>query len=831
MFSAQMRAHRQRRGLTQEELAAGAGVSVRSIRNLESGRITNPRPGTVRSLADALGLRDTERDRFCESASDDPALVAAPAAGPAPGRPAPAQLPADVAGFVGRADHLRRLSELLDGTERPSAVVISAIAGTAGVGKTALAVRWAHTVRDRFPDGQLYVNLRGYDPDRPAEPGEVLTRFLNALGIAGSDVPADPDERAARYRTEIAGRRMLIVLDNAATVEQVRPLLPGSHSCAVLVTSRDSMAGLVAVHGGQRLELDLLPRADALDLLHRLIGERVDADPGAAATLAELCAHLPLALRVAVELAAARPATPLTELVAELADQQQRLELLDADGDPRASVTAVFSWSLRQLPPEVARAFRLAGLHPGPDFDEYAVAALAGTEPAPARRALGRLARAHLVHPTGPGRYGMHDLLRAYAMGLATEHETAPGCRAATGRLLDYYLSSAAAATECLQLTSGHANPDLPKAGTPAPDLTGRDPAQRWLDAERPCLVAATAHAAAHGWPGHAVGFSRTLYRYLEGGHWLDAMSVHGYARDAARLAGDAAGHAHALLGLSTITIPLGRIDTTAEHLEAALTLFQQVGDPIGEGRTLANLGVIAKRRGNYPAAVELGERALALFQSAGHSAGEGMALHNLGVIETHLGRFEAAVEHMTQALTSHRRTGQSNAEGVALHNLGLAAVGLGRYQEATRRYEEALALARRLAYSRLEAWALDGLGNIRTALGDPAAAIALHRQALTLFEGYGEPEGVARARNGLGEAAIAAGRPGEALTEHTRVLADRPPPDQRARACTGLGHACHARGDATAARAHYEQALRIYTEVGLDHHAGKVRAHLTALD
>jgi transcriptional regulator with XRE-family HTH domain len=415
MFSAQMRAHRQRRGLTQEELAARTGVSVRSIRNLESGRITRPRPGTVRLLADAFALDGADRERFCESALDDAAPPTATAR-----RSTPAQLPADVAGFVGRGDHLRRLTELLDGGDRPAAVVISAIAGTAGVGKTALAVHWAHRVRDRFPDGQLYVNLRGYDPDRPTSPGEVLTRFLNALGVAEPEVPAGPDELAARYRTEVAGRRLLIVLDNAATVEQVRPLLPGTNSCAVLVTSRDSLAGLVAVDGGQRLDLDLLPRADAVGLLRRLIGDRVDADTGAAAALAALCADLPLALRVAAELAAARATAPLAELVAELADQQQRLELLDVDGDPRASLTAVFSWSIRNLPPDVARLFRLLGLHPGPDFDAYAVAALADVGLAPARRALDRLARAHLVHHTGPGRYGMHDLLRAYATGLAT---------------------------------------------------------------------------------------------------------------------------------------------------------------------------------------------------------------------------------------------------------------------------------------------------------------------------------------------------------------------------------------------------------------------------
>jgi hypothetical protein len=258
-------------------------------------------------------------------------------------------------------------------------VVISAVCGTAGVGKTALVVHWAHRVRDAFVDGQLYVNLRGHDPDQPLPAADALAGFLSALGVAGQDIPLEVEARATRYRTEITDRRMLVVLDNAGTVEQVRPLLPGTRSCPVLVTSRDNLAGLVALHGAHRLDLDLLPLPDALALLRRLIGGRVDAEPDAAAALAGLCARLPLALRVAAELASTRPSTPLAELVGELADQQQRLDLLDAGGDPRAAVSGVFSWSYRQLPADAARVFRLLGLHPGPDCDSYTAAALTGT--------------------------------------------------------------------------------------------------------------------------------------------------------------------------------------------------------------------------------------------------------------------------------------------------------------------------------------------------------------------------------------------------------------------------------------------------------------------
>ncbi|MPZ29228.1 MAG: AfsR family transcriptional regulator, partial [Micromonosporaceae bacterium] len=291
-------------------------------------------------------------------------------------------------------------------------------------GKTALAVHWAHRVRDRFPDGQLYVNLRGYDPDQPVAPADALARFLTGLGVAGPDVPLELEDRAARYRSEVAGRRMLVVLDNAATVEQVRPLLPGTGKCLVAVTSRDSLAGLVAVDGAHRLDLDLLPPRDAVALLRRLVGERVDAEPEAALTLVDQCARLPLALRVAAELAASRPAVPLAELVAELSDRQRRLELLDAGGDPHAAVRVVFSWSIRRLSPETARTFRLLGLHPGPDFDPYAAAALADTTLEQAGRELEQLVRAHLIHTTAPARYAMHDLLRIYAIQLVTEEDS-----------------------------------------------------------------------------------------------------------------------------------------------------------------------------------------------------------------------------------------------------------------------------------------------------------------------------------------------------------------------------------------------------------------------
>jgi DNA-binding SARP family transcriptional activator len=464
--------------------------------------------------------------------------------------PVPRELPADVDAFTGRAGELAELDRLLEAATQagghhpegagPAPVVISAVAGSAGVGKTALAVHWAHRVRGAFPDGQLYVNLRGYDPGEPMTAADALAGFLRALGVADQDMPADIDERAARYRSILDGQRTLVMLDNAAAAEQVRPLLPGSPSCFVVVTSRDSLAGLVARHGAQRLDLDLLPPDEAATLLRALIGARVDADPDAAATLAQQCARLPLALRVAAEFVATRPALTL----AQLAGEQRSL---DAGGDFRTDMRSVFSWSYRHLPADAARAFRLMGLHPGPDFDAYAARALIGGGLEQARDLLDLLACAHLIHPAQPGRYGMHDLLRAYARHLAvtqdpvtqdsaTRDAGALSTRAdnekqaALTRLFDYYLAAAAAAMDTALPAERNRRPRVAPPASPIPPMTGPAAAQAWLDTERATLVAA-AYAATRGWPGHAVRLSVIVWRYIQaGGHSTDAITMQAHA-------------------------------------------------------------------------------------------------------------------------------------------------------------------------------------------------------------------------------------------------------------------------------------------------------------
>ena len=389
-----------------------------------------------------------------------------------PARRAPAQLPGDVPSFTGRQAELATLDSLLaelpgapprsDRVEAAAtAVVVSAVSGTAGVGKTALAIHWAHRVGAQFPDGQLYVNLRGYDPEQPMSAADALARLLAGLCLAGREVPVELDERAARYRSEVAGRRLLVVLDNACSVEQVRPLLPGAASVLVVVTSRDRLAGLVAVHGARRVDLDVLPLSDAVSLLRTLIDSRVDDDPEAAEALARHCALLPLALRVAAEMAICHPARPLAELVAELSNLRRWLDLLDAGGDYRSAVRSVLSWSYQHLTPDAAITFRMLGLHPGPDFDAHATAALADTHFDHARDLLDLLAQVHLLESASGRRYSMHDLLRAYATELATVEDDNRQ-RAALQRLFDYYLATAAAAMDKLYPAESHWRPRIP---------------------------------------------------------------------------------------------------------------------------------------------------------------------------------------------------------------------------------------------------------------------------------------------------------------------------------------------------------------------------------
>ncbi len=826
-FGGLLRRWRLAAGLTQEELADRSGLSVRTIRDLERGTTGRPFRNSVGRLAEALGLAGAERDEFARAAR--PGFASA---GPAPASPIPRQLPAAAADFTGRAAELKILDGLLDGDSRsPGTVVVSAIGGTAGVGKTALAVHWAHQAAARFPDGQLYVNLRGYDPDQPVQPADALAGFLRALGVPGQDIPPDADERAARYRSLLAGRRMLVLLDNAGSAEQVRPLLPGSPACAVVVTSRDSLSGLVARDGARRLDLDLLPPADADILLTALIGDRAAADPATTAALAEQCSRLPLALRVAAELAVARPTVPLAGLAAELADEQRRLDLLDAGGDPRTAVRAVFSWSCRHLDAAAARMFRLAGLHPGPDLDVYATAALTDTTVEKADEVLDQLTRAHLIQPTQPGRRGLHDLLRAYARELAADQDGEGESRAALTRLFDHYLHAAGAAMDTLYPAERHRRPPLPGAAShPLPPVTDAAPARTWLDTERANLVTVAAYTAAHGWPGHATGLAVTLYRYLDsGGYFPEAISIHSHARHAARQAGDRAAEAEALTGLGNADRRQGRYEQATSHLQQALALYSDVGDRTGQARALHNLGLVNLRRGRPQQAMSHQQQALGLYRDTGDRTGEARALKGLGTIDQLQGRYQQATGHFRQALALCHETGDRTSEGEAVGNLAELALRQSRYRQAAGYYLQALAIFRETGNPEGEASALAGLGDTDLRQGRYQEAIGHQQQALARFRETGDQSSEAQVLNGLGEVFFATGQPDHSSAWHTTALGlasqigDK---YEQARAHAGLGRAHHAAGNAGQARGHWQQALALYTELGAPE-ADQVRAQL----
>jgi DNA-binding SARP family transcriptional activator len=680
----------------------------------------------------------------------------------------PRELPADVAAFAGRAAELAELDRLLAardagadtraGTDQASAAmkapgsgaaagrapvaVISAVSGTAGVGKTALAVHWAHRAAGRFPDGQLYVNLRGYDPDRPVPAADALAGFLRALGVPGQDIPPGQDERAARYRSLLASQRMLVVLDNARQAEQVRPLLPGTPGCAVLVTSRDALAGLVARDGAARLDLDLLPLADAVALLTELIGQQARADPTTAAELARRCARLPLALRVAAELAAARPQVPLSDLVTDLAGEQRRLDLLDAAGDPRAAVRVVFSWSYQQLSDQAARMFRLLGLHPGPDTSAPAAASLAAIAEADARRLLRELARAHLIAEHVPGRYAVHDLLRAYATDQARGIDTEAERHEAIARVLDHYLHTAACAALLLDPAQEPVSLGAPRPAAAPGQPADRRQALAWFEAEHQVLLAAVSLAAGSGFDTHAWQVPWALAPFLQPrGHWQEAAAIQRTALAAATRQGDTAGQAVSARLLAIACTNLGDHDQARGHYADSLTLYQQLGNRLGHAKIRRSLGFAAGRQGRHADALGHFEQALRVYQAIGDQASEAVTLNDVGWCHGLLGDYERARAFCQQSVTRCAEVGHRRAEGHAWDSVGYAEHYLGNLAEAAACYQRALSLLRESGDRSVEAETLTHLGDTRHAAGELAQARQAWQQALTIFEDLQHPD------------------------------------------------------------------------------------------
>ncbi|WP_371661817.1 tetratricopeptide repeat protein [Streptomyces sp. NBC_00280] len=743
MLGELLRDHRRRLGLTQEELAERAGVSVRSICHVETGRVERPRPATVRRLADALALTGTGLEEFRRAATGLPY----PENGLMPGRHpggigVPAQLPPPHPHFVGRAAQLDRLDALLaaEGALPAGAVVISAIAGTAGVGKTALAVHWATRVAARFPDGQLYVNLRGFHPSGAVmTSAEAVRVFLDAFEVPAERVPADAEAQSRLYRNLCAGRRVLVLLDNARDAEQVRPLLPGAPGCLALVTSRNQLTGLVASDGAHPLRVDLLTTAEAWHLLARRLGTARLAEEQAAVTeIIARCARLPLALSIVAARAAAHPHFPLAVFAGELRRAGAALDPFTGD-DPATDVRGVFSWSYRRLGPDAARLFRLLGLHPGPDIGEAATASLTGQRPERVRPLLAELTRAHLLDQHTPGRYTLHDLLRAYATELTREHDPDRDRRAALHRLLDHYLCSAATASEALSWYRDPIPLNAPSPGVLPEEIDGPAGALAWFTAELPNLTAAVRQAARSAFETHAWQLAWTMAAFFDlAGHWQDWATTHLQALDATRRSGDTLGEARTRRNLARVSTRQGRHQEALLHLRHAQHLSRELGDPAGQAQALRNASTVLGHQGRHREALKSAQEALVLFRAIGHRIGQGRVLNQIGWQLSLLGEHQEAVEHCRQALRLLQELGDRDGEGATWDSLGHAHHHLGDHREAITCLTRSLRLRRERGDLGEIAGTLDHLAEAHLSRGDHAEAAACWRGALELLDRLG---------------------------------------------------------------------------------------------
>jgi tetratricopeptide (TPR) repeat protein/transcriptional regulator with XRE-family HTH domain len=728
-----LRSFRERALLTQEELAARTGLGVRTIRRLESGDPRRPQGRSLRLLADALALTDAERKQLTEAARGSTARLAVPR-----------QLPAAPIGFTGRLDALRKLDGLLSDTAGPGTVVISAIAGTAGIGKTALAVHWAHRVADRFPDGQLYVNLRGFDPaEVPVAPGTAVRGFLDAMDIPSQRIPTDPDAQCALYRSALADRRALIVLDNAVDAEQVRPLLPGSPRCLALVTSRSQLTGLVVTEAAQPLTLDLLSTTEARKLLqHRLGPERVAAEPDAVDEIITLCAGLPLALAIVAARLAFHPDQPLAAAAAKLREQGGRLDALDA-GEAATDIRQVFSWSYRRLSADAANLFRLLSLHPGPDISVAATASLAGIPPRDARRTLSELTRTHMLTEPTPGRYAFHDLLRAFAAELADTLDPAQDRRTAMQRMLDHYLHTARAAAD---LTHPHQVPittNAPTPGTTAEEFADHRQAAAWLAAEYPVLRGLFDQITAYGgFDDYAPQLAWTLSAFVQRrGYWRDWLAIATAALRAAERRADMAGQARTNRVIGHALIALGRHAEAGHHLQDALDHYARLGDKSGQAHTHSGLALLREQQGEYRAAIGHARNALSLYRATGNLAWSANSLNNIGWFLSQLGEHQEAIELCQEALAVHGRLGDGYSQAGDWDTIGYAHHHLGHYEQAVACYQRAIDLYREFGERYFQAETFVHLGDSHRIAGVLDAARDAWRQALDLLRELDHPD------------------------------------------------------------------------------------------
>ncbi|WP_372346694.1 tetratricopeptide repeat protein [Streptomyces sp. KL116D] len=729
-FGRLLRAARQRSLLTLESLAETSGVSVRAISDMERGQ-SLPRQATLSELMDALDLDEDERRRFVEAS--------ARRAGRSAGR-VPRQLPPGLAAFRGRADALATAYGLTAQAARAEGghVVVAVIGGMAGVGKTTLAVHWAHQVADRFPDGQLYVNLRGFeDATRPMDPAEALGGFLAALGVSDLDMPRGTEERSALFRERTASRRLIVVLDNARDEEQVRPLLPASTGCLTVVTSRSQLSGLVAVEGATPVGLDVWTREEALSALAARIGEeRCRAEPEAAAALVERCGHLALAVAIVAAQVSATPQLPLRTVVRELRGTGPLLDALSA-GARRSDVRAVFSWSYRALPPETAAFFRHLALHPGPSVSAEAAASLAGVGMREARRMLRQLSAVNLLSRDAEGRHVLHDLVRAYGVELV-EQEKDDGL-AARIRLLDYLRHNADVANRFLgPASTAEAVP--PAEGVVSVALGTREEALDWFRQEETSVSSALRSmndprllrigmTLTQDWVGY----------YSVMGRWSEEIATKRIGLDAAQRLDEPAAVVRNAAALARALAETGRTDEADRYVELMLGQLDRIG-PVERAFAERAVGWVRGRQKRHEEALHHARRALEIYRTLGDDRSTAREMNAVAWYLALLGRYEETIALCEEAVPLLQRDGNLRIEAAAWDTMGYARQHLGRLDGAIADYRESLRVYGEAFDGYNQAEVLDHLATAQREKGDHAGARASWLRAADLLSAIHSP-------------------------------------------------------------------------------------------
>lgn len=695
-------------------------------------------------------------------------------------------LPYDTSDFAGRTDELAWLTRI-----QPGVMTLAAVDGMAGIGKTTLAIHAAYRLADRFPDGQLFVDLHGHTAGQPPlEAGAALEILLRQLGVPNERIPVSVTERSALWRAELTGRRVLAVLDNAAGTDHVRPLLPGASFSLILITSRRQLTDL---DGAQALSVDLLPAADAVAMFTGIVGARAEAEPLAVLDVLQLCGFLPLAVRIAAARLRHRPRWTVAYLADRLRDQRRRLAELTTS---ERGVAVAFNLSYEQLDPAQRRMFRLLGLHPGRDIDANAAAALADVPADAAEDLLEGLLDAHVLRQQEPARYTFHDLLRVHARTTTLATEPPAEQQAALTRLAGHYLYAARLAVDVLFDYGKDRLPHVPVPDRPILSFSSEAETTAWLDAERANLLAIGGHTAEHG-PPITGDLATTLRPYLDArGHPSDALSLHTHALHASRRLGDTASEVTALVDLGWLGYRLGDHDKALADSKRALELSLEIGDRYTASRALNTIGNVYLRKREYPRVHEHLEHALTLSRQIGNQVGEAHVLSNLAISYQQQGRPDQASDHHRQALQLHQRIGNRGGEARTLDHLGVVYRSQGHHEQARDHHRQALQLYRLLGNRSEQASALNGLGEVACATDQPGQAVSDHEAARALAVELGNRPEQARAEHGLADAHRALGHPDTAREHAQRALdlytgIDVPDADDIRRLLANLDQAC----------------------------------------